>query len=452
MELNKYIIKNNLKLKIATSKKYISIILYIGFLFNLNADDKFSIYPKMDLFVNYESQNLDYSSLGQLVNGVQKNSFSNSIIGGDIGFGINYNNFDLVIKGSGISSLNNLSNNNLKIDSTYFDNNNKEFFYLSNLYLQKNVNNFNFRLGRQEYSNQLVNRNKKIISNQYEGIYFDYAKDNFKIDSMYFKKVAASTISNVVPFNHDYGVLGYGKGFNIAEFVSVSKYISNKEYNTDGALITNLTYGNERNNINLQNLYVDDFFNTTNLNLTLSKEFNDLVLSSSLGFIKQVDVGENYLAKDYGNKKIDGKMYQGSLNLEYKHFFASYTRAKTPYNTNAVLNGTIISPFSNELGWICGPQTSHSFIADTVSNQFLIGTGLMIFDTPSLLMAATIDYEIDKNNIMSGLTLHTKEKYIYFESYISDELTFTIQYSDAKNIDLIEKRNKNLRSYINYKF
>lgn len=269
---------------------------------------------------------------------------------------------------------------------------------------------------------------------------------------MYFKKVAASSISNVVPFNHDYGVLGYGKGYNIGKFVSVSKYISNKEYNTNGALITNLTYGNERNNINIQNLYADDFFNTTNLNLTLSKEFNDLVLSSKLGFIKQVDVGENYLAKDYGNKKIDGKMYQGSLNFEYKNFFGSYTHVKTPYNTNAVLNGTLISPFSNKLSWIYGPQTSHSFIADTVSNQFILGTGLMVFDIPSLLMIAKIDYEIDKNNINSGLTLHTRENYLYFESYISDSLTYTIQYSDAKNIDLLTKRNKNLRTFINYKF
>lgn len=138
MEFNKYLNKNKLNLKITTTKKYLSTILYIGFLFNLNADDKFSIYPKIDLFINYESQNLDYSPLGQVVNGIQKNNFSNSIIGAEIGFDINYNNFDLVIQGSGISSLNNLSNNNLKIDSTYFDNNNKDFFIFQT-YIYKKI-------------------------------------------------------------------------------------------------------------------------------------------------------------------------------------------------------------------------------------------------------------------------------------------------------------------------
>lgn len=438
--------------KLFKSNHCIIYICLIAFSSNIFANEKFEIKPKVDLTLRYNQKDIKYTTLGENINNQKDMKFSNSALGGDLGFDIKSNGFDFIIQGSGVRRISNISDNVLKTDRTYFDNDRNDFFYLSNIYIKKSFENSNIKIGRQKYNNELVNKNKKLISNQYEGIYLDYQKDNFKINLLYFNKIASSTISNVVPFNHNYGVLGYGKGYKVGEFVSLSEHISNKDYDTKGAVIIDSTYGDLDKSINVQNLYVDNFFNTLNLIGKIKFTYDQLNIITKAGYIKQFNVGENYFAKDYADKKIDAQIYQALFRLQYKNYFGSITYSHTPYDKNSVLNGTIISPFSNKIAWIKGPQTAHAFISDTDSRQFLLGSVFNLFKKKMVLVYADIDYDIGSNNGLIYKSLNTKEKYLHLKLFMSKNLNVTFQYSEAKNTDLLVKSNNNIRTFINYKF
>ena len=424
----------------------------LGILF-LEANENFEISPKMDLAITFDENDKNYTPLGQIIKQKESLNYSSSVIGGSFGFSTKKNDLEFLLQGSGVSSLQNRSIDDEKINASYFDNDKKDFIYLSDIYLSKQFDNVNLKIGKQKYNNDLVNSNKRITSNQYQGIYLDYKKDFFKINSLYFNEVSSSTLSNIVPFNHNYGVIGYGKGYEVGKFVSVSKHISNKDFDTDGAIVTDITYGDLKNNINIQNLYVDDFFNTFDISNKLNFIYNeDFSLDTKIAYIKQIDVGENYFAYDYENKKIDANMYQSSLKLNYKNLFGIFNYASSFSDKNSVLNGTFISPFSNKLGWIKGPQTAHSFIADTISKEFLLGTKTEIFSKQTIFALSSIYYDIGLDNGLVSSSLDTKERYIYSNMIIDKNLNLTLQYSISKNIDILTKESNNFRCFLNYNF
>jgi hypothetical protein len=408
------------------------------------------IKPKLDLVLRYNTNDEKYTNIGQMLKGVEKVKFDASVVGGDFGVDISYDNFNFVIQGSSVVDLKN-EDDPLKIDTTYFDNDQKEFSYLSNLYISYQNKLSSIRVGRQQYNNNLVNKNKKIISNQYQGIYFDYTKDNYKTNVFYFTKIASSTVANVVPFNHHYGAIGYGMGYNVGNFTDISKHITNVDHNTKGAIVFDGEYSHQGTKINVQNLYVDNFFNTFYLEAKNSYKVKQTKVSARVSVIFQKDIGENHFAKKYNNKKINGKMYQGSLNFDYHNLFGSYTYSKTFTDKDAVLNGTIISPFSNKLGWIKGPQTAHAFVANTISRQYLIGTSLTIYKLPIVIVIASNKYNI-KDNFINHTDILTKEDFIHTKLYLSKNLNFVLQYSQGKNLDLQVTKNTNTRAFFSYTY
>lgn len=285
-----------------SNTKHLSFLLLFSF---LEASEDFIISPKIDSSIIFDKNEKDYSIIGKIVKQKDGLKHSSSFVGGDFGISSKKDDLEFVLQGSGITSLQNRSKDDEKINAPYFDNDKKDFFYLSNIYLSKQFESVNLKVGRQKYDNDLVNSNKRVTSNQYEGVYLDYKTNLLKINSFYFNKVASSSLANIVPFNHNYGVLGYGKCYQIGEFVSVSEHISNKDFDTNGAIVSDITFGDLKNNINIQNLYVEDFFNTFDISGKLNFIYDDLSFDTKLGLIKQFDVGENYYSYDYDNKKID---------------------------------------------------------------------------------------------------------------------------------------------------
>jgi hypothetical protein len=419
---------------------------------SLESNENFSILPKVDLSIFFDENDKDYSSLGKIVKQKESLNYSSSVIGGDFGLSAKTNDLEFVFQGSGTTSIQNRSKDDEKINASYFDNDKKDFIYLSNIYLSKQFNDVNLKIGRQKYNNDLVNLNRRVTTNQYEGIYLDYKNDHFKINSLYFDKLSSSTVANNVPFNHDYGVMGYGKGYKIGEFVSISEHISNKDYDTNGAIVSDITYGDLNNNINIQNLYVDNFFDTFDISSKLNFAYGDFNITPRIGYIKQVDVGENYYSYDYDYKKIDASMYQSSLRFKYKNIFTTFNYASSSSHKDSVQNGTFISPFSNKLGWIVGTQTTHSFIADTISKEFLAGVNFDILDKKSVFVISSINYDIGANNGLINGSLDTKEKYIFLNTIMNKNLNLTLQYSITKNVDLITENSNNLRAFVNYNF
>lgn len=429
--------------------KHLSFLLLFSF---LEASEDFIISPKIDSSIIFDKNEKDYSIIGKIVKQKDGLKHSSSVIGGDFGISSKKDDLEFVLQGSGITSLQNRSKDDEKINAPYFDNDKKDFFYLSNIYLSKQFESVNLKVGRQKYDNDLVNSNKRVTSNQYEGVYLDYKTNLLKINSFYFNKVASSSLANIVPFNHNYGVLGYGKCYQIGEFVSVSEHISNKDFDTNGAIVSDITFGDLKNNINIQNLYVEDFFNTFDISGKLNFIYDDLSFDTKLGLIKQFDVGENYYSYDYDNKKIDANMYQSSLRIKYQNIFTTFNYASSSSDENSVLNGTFISSFSNKLAWIKGPQTAHAFIADTISKEFLAGINFDIFSKKSTFIISSIYYDIGANNGLINSSLDTKEKYVYLNTILNKNLNLTFHYSNTKNVDILTKQSDNFRIFLNYNF
>ena len=105
------------------------------------------IKPKLDLVLRYNTNDEKYTNIGQMLKGVEKVKFDASVVGGDFGVDISYDNFNFVIQGSSVVDLKN-EDDPLKIDTTYFDNDQKEFSYLSNLYISYQNKLSSIRVGR----------------------------------------------------------------------------------------------------------------------------------------------------------------------------------------------------------------------------------------------------------------------------------------------------------------
>ena len=168
-----------------SNTKHLSFLLLFSF---LEANEDFIISPKIDLSLVFDKNEKDYSIIGKIVKQKDGLKHSSSVIGGDFGISSKKDDLEFVLQGSGITSLQNRSKDDEKINAPYFDNDKKDFFYLSNIYLSKQFESVNLKVGRQKYDNDLVNSNKRVTSNQYEGVYLDYKTNLLKINSFYFNK------------------------------------------------------------------------------------------------------------------------------------------------------------------------------------------------------------------------------------------------------------------------
>lgn len=202
------------------------------------------------------------------------------------------------------------------------------FLYLGELSIQKKFGNHSLTIGRQTYNTPLVNNNFRITQNAYEGINYTYSNSAFDFKSLYFYKISSSTMANNVPYNHKYGFLGYGLGYNIGGFTTLSKHIINKDVSTNGAIHFLAKYGEKEQYISLENLYVDNFFNTSNL--TLSYNVENFYLKA--GMIYQFSVGKKQIEKHIQNaqlnKKLEAKHYQLQLKYQNEKFQIAYSISK----------------------------------------------------------------------------------------------------------------------------
>ena len=99
----------------------------------MEANEDFIISPKIDLSLVFDKNEKDYSIIGKIVKQKDGLKHSSSVIGGDFGISSKKDDLEFVLQGSGITSLQNRSKDDEKINAPYFDNDKKDFFYLSNI-------------------------------------------------------------------------------------------------------------------------------------------------------------------------------------------------------------------------------------------------------------------------------------------------------------------------------
>ena len=265
---------------------------------------EFKTEPIGDLKLYYTDQSKDYSTMGGVVYQVESVDYYDLNLGGSIGLHSFNDNYDVGFLYYFSEQLKDKNTNKLKNESTWYDENQNDLFYLGEIYIKKTFNNQSIKIGRQTIKSTLVDKNNRITSNSYSGIRYKN-KDFYNLDVFYFNKISSSTLSNVIPYNNTYGFLGYGIGYNVGEFIDISKHMINEDRSTFGAIHSELTIPIEKNNIHFENLYVDNFFNTLSLEGTLN--INKFFFK--LGGVYQHSVGKDFIEQKYG-EKLESKILQ----------------------------------------------------------------------------------------------------------------------------------------------
>jgi len=408
---------------------------------------QFEVAPIGDLQLRYNTKSLEYTSLGEAVLGTNKVDFNDYVFGGEIGVNTKYENYNLNIGYHTIQRVHNKDENHLKNEKTWYDENLNEVNYLGTFNLTYTNQNTLFTFGRQEYSGKLVDGNQRITQNSFEGMRVEYKQDDTKIDGFYFNKIASSTIANTVPKNHRYGFLGYGLGYSVGEYANISEHILNKDKSTNGAFNLIFQKGQDSQNIMIENLFVDNFFNTTNLIGT----YTFAPFQGKVGVIYQTSVGKDYVEQKY-NQNLESRLVQGEIKYTDGKFFVVYRASQTASNRDNVYDGTLFSPFSNKPAWVIGLQTAHGFLADTLAQELLVVNTFYIDKLPITLAGAYLQYAVGEDNGLENSSFDVSEKFLRAKFYLSKKLTSTFEYSVAKNIDIVTASSKNGRVVLEYTF
>lgn len=404
-----------------------------------------SVAPVGEVKIEHINENTYYNDLGTYYYQKDAKSVHDTTIGGDFGAQVSYENliFETMIGGSYCSADEN------KQKSSYYDLDEDNFIYLSSLNLTYKTDHYNVKGGRFLYSTQLVNANKLINSNAYQGLLLNANFKDLDVDLLYFNKIASSTQAKSVPLNHIYGILGYGMGYKIGEFEDISTHIVGEEKDSNTAVLLKLKYGQSQK-ITLENLYVKDFFNMISLELASKHQFEKSELEIKANHVFQKDIGANYLGESYG-KKIDSKFYQFQTQFSHNNKFVRVQYAITPANEDSAFDGAIASPFSNRIGWIKGPLTQHSFISDTKSKAIVFGGKFEIGKLPFYTQFGFLKYDVGEKNSL-GVALSVYERYLHLSTFFSKELSLSFEVADSYEKDPLKDQEKFLKSYITYKF
>lgn len=424
-------------------KKLYPLVLTSSILFGSD----FTIEPVGDLQLRYENKTKTYTPLGQSIYKKEKNSYDDSVFGGTFGLKGKYEEFEVASLVYGSKSLQSKESDTLKIEKTIHNNTFDDYAYLGELYLKSTINNHTFTLGRQTKNSSLIDTNHRLTNNSYEALRYQNIQEKSEFEIFYFDKVSSSSLANSVPFNHKYGFLGYGLGFYIDGFADISTHILNKNYDTAGAFHLQGKIGDKANYARVENLFVDNFFDTFYLEGKVSSE----PFSFRTALVYQTSVGENVVEKHYG-KNLESKLYQGEVEYKKENLSLTYRVAHTPSDTNAIYNGTMLSPFSNKVAWIVGLNTAHGFIADTTSQQIMLLNTINSFRVPFTFVTSYVQYDIGKNNGLQTNPIKTKEFYGHIRAYLSKQLSCVAQYSKVKDIDILTENTEDTRLYLEYKF
>ena len=432
-----------------TIKYFIILSSFISSLFGLG---DYTLSPAGDIQFRFENKSKELSPYGESLLKKSSISYSDYILGGLIGFKAKKEDYELNTLAYTVVRLKDKENDSLENEKTFYGDNLNGFLYLGEFNIKKNFEKSFVKIGRQSYKSTLVSKNYRITQNSYEGVSGGYKNQGFDIKGIYFNKIAASTLSNSVPFNHSYGFLGYGLGYDTEGFTDISKHIINKDLSTNGAAHISIKYGQKDKYISFENLFADNFFYTSSLNGAYN--INNIYIKA--GAVYQTSAGENYIEKyiesTQSGKKLEAEHYEMKIDYKKEKFRITYNLEYTPSKNSSIYKGTLYSPFSNGVSWIVGMNTNHALIADTVSQGITLNDLFYVKNIPLSVVTSYIKYKIGADNGLSPSPMNTTESILHAKAFFSKNLSTKVQYSYVKNLDPMVERSKNIRAVMEYRF
>ena len=277
--------------------------------------------------------------------------------------------------GIGLYSDNDFGLNNsdpAKVHTSILGDNGDSYSFVGEAYIQYKNGNTSIKAGRQKLNTPLAAADDaRMIPTLFEAYLLTNTDlPNTTLVAAHVTKVAPGTFFNQYRGSTALALTaGYGANPNasIGRFEDMGWYAIGTE--TDGVSVGAVIYKGIKN-LTLQawDYYAYDILNAIYLqadfkwNCLLSDKIKPF---AALQYINESDVGDNLAAKALNKQEVDSTYIGLKVGGSYNNLTVYGAYSTTDSNTNAAVNGGIITPWGGMPAFTQGMVTRHQFFADT---------------------------------------------------------------------------------------
>lgn len=365
--------------------------------------------------------------------GILENNRNSVAVGGWIGYdsaewnGIGFGTKFYAVEGLRIHDKSESVLGSASYDPSLYGDNFENYGFIGEVYLNYKVGNTNIKIGRQKLNTPLAGADDaRMLPNLFEAVVLsntDIADTTLILAHV--SKETVGTFANVygapsvLSLQSGYG-LGYKEGTN-GKFADMGVIALGAGTDTDGVTAGAVIYkGTENLTFQAWDYYAHDILNAVYLQADYKWTCllnADMTMKGSVQFINESDAGDALAGE------VDSTYWAVKLGTAYGSL-GGYVAYSQTGDSDAAMNGGIITPWGGMPAFTQGMVTRHMFFADTSAIKF----------------AATYNFQE-----LTGLNLKATGYYASFDvgkkaTYATDtnskEAGFDIKYQATKNLNL----------------
>jgi hypothetical protein len=331
--------------------------------------------------------------------------------------------------------------------STLLNHKGESYAYLAEAAVALDLKNLDLIIGRQPLKSGLFGGSGRLHPASYEALKLTTTASLWQLEMIALHQIAASSTANSAPQNHDYGALGYGRGYQVGRFVSIGEHVLGTGAPRSGAYQLAIRRHQKSSTLSLRGYYLPELFGVIEADFGHTFEPAWGAIAFSLSALGQKEAGQNRYGALYGDRPLHGRLLHTQLKWHHHDRFISLRASRTLSDEAAALGGTFISPMA--LGPIVGPATNHALIADTDAAQLLAHTRLGRL--PLSLLAGYNHYDIGpENGLIPGQHQKTREGFMRLRGHLSEQAHITLLAARARDVSPLISREDRLHLFLTW--
>ena len=293
-----------------------------------------------------------------------------------------------------------------KVDPTLLGKDNNSYAMLGEAYLQFKYSNTTFKGGRQKLDTPLAGSDDaRMLPNLFEAYVLTNSDiANTTLVAAHVTKFAQGTFGRV----YNGGILSATSGYSAVDsrnhtgdFVNMGEYAVGKA--TNGVTALAAVYKNANFKAQLWDYYAHDILNALYGDATFSWTclLNENVKPyASAQFIKEDNIGNDYLKAIGGNGEIDSLYWAAKVGAKVENFnaYVAYSSVTSNSAGDASYKNAIITPWGGMPAYTQGMVTRHQFLAGTKASKIAASYNWKAFGPDLKTVLYYANYDMDKNN------------------------------------------------------
>ena len=293
-----------------------------------------------------------------------------------------------------------------KVDPTLLGKDNNSYAMLGEAYLQFKYSNTTFKGGRQKLDTPLAGSDDaRMLPNLFEAYVLTNSDiANTTLVATHVTKFAQGTFGRV----YNGGILSATSGYSAVDsrnhtgdFVNMGEYAVGKA--TNGVTALAAVYKNANFKAQLWDYYAHDILNALYGDATFSWTclLNENVKPyASAQFIKEDNIGNDYLKAIGGNGEIDSLYWAAKVGAKVENFnaYVAYSSVTSNSAGDASYKNAIITPWGGMPAYTQGMVTRHQFLAGTKASKIAASYNWKAFGPDLKTVLYYAHYDMDKNN------------------------------------------------------